>query len=180
MRPRLRALARLLLPLAIALAAVSVGWSHANPPEKLRRPCRCPQTTDGWLLFPDSSPRTPDFWWQDEVVVQEILSCPHGLQFRFLAKERGNLHLVALVFTTAPARPYRDPARSRRALDLLEVKVKELMGGTLVETGRMDFRHLPEDQCPRILQPSRRLALEWQGQEVELRGYLDVYLTLLI
>jgi len=44
----------------------------------------------------------------------------------------------------------------------------------------MDFKHMSEDQRPRILQPSRRLVLEWQGEEVELRGYLDVYMTLLI
>jgi hypothetical protein len=35
-------------------------------------------------------------------------------------------------------------------------------------------------QRPRILQPWRRLVLAWHGQEVELRGYLDVYMTLLV
>ena len=177
MRPRLRALA-LRLPLAIALATTSVG----SPQEKPRSKCHCPQMSGGWLLFPDRSRRTPDFWWQDQVVVQEITVCAHGIQFRFMAEERGNPHLVALVFTTAPTCfwPYRDPAVSRRALAALEVKVNQLMGGTLTDTGRMDFKHMSEDQRPRILQPSRRLVLEWQGEEVELRGYLDVYMTLLI
>jgi hypothetical protein len=32
---------------------------------------------------------------------------------------------------------------------------------------------------PRIVEPSHRLALAWRGREIELRGYLDVYMTLL-
>ena len=179
MSPRLRAPRRLLLALLIALAAASPGWSHEP---KSRPTCRCPQTSGGWLLFPDLSRRTPDFWWQDEVVVQEITLCPHGVQFRFMAEERGNPYLVALVFTTAPPCywPYRDPAISRRALAVLEARLIELLGENLTLSGRMDFKRLPEAERPRIFYPSRRLVLEWQGQEVELRGYLDVYMTLLI
>jgi hypothetical protein len=44
----------------------------------------------------------------------------------------------------------------------------------------MDFRHTPIEERPRIVQPWRRLALAWQSQEIELRGYLDVYLTLIV
>jgi hypothetical protein len=134
------------------------------------------------LLFQDSTPGTPDFWWQDEVVVQEITICAHGIEFRFMAEERGNPYLVALVFTTPPPRlgsRYELPA-DKHNLDALRTKVRRLMGGALEGFGTMDFHCATSEERPRIREPWRRLVLEWRHQEVELRGYLDVYMTMLL
>jgi hypothetical protein len=164
--------------LVIAIATATPGLVAGKP----RAGCSCPQTSGGWLLFPDSSLRTPDFWWQDAVVVQEVTTCRHGIQFKFMAEERGNPYLVALVFTTPPAASRRrgEPFKPVRSLAVLRSQVNEVMGPELEAFGRLDFKHVPMDQRPLIVQPSRRLLLEWEGREVELRGYLDVYMTLLI
>jgi len=146
--------------------------------------CSCPQTNGGWLLFADSSLRTPDFWWQEEVVVQEIAACAHGVRFVFVANDRENSYLTALVFTDPPSRIRNGnripPSGPRAAMALLRSQIAQVLDSDLEAEGRMDFRYLPMDERPRIVRPWRRLALVWQGRELELRGYLDVYMTFLL
>jgi hypothetical protein len=62
----------------------------------------------------------------------------------------------------------------------LRAQLAEVLNSGLEASDRMDFRDTPLDQRPRIVQPWCRLSLAWQGREVELRGYLDVYMTFLL
>ncbi len=100
-----------------------------------------------------------------------------------MAEERGNSYLVALVFTTPPSNVIRhrnELSRSSQDLDALRTKVCLSWMGCSDEPSTIDFRFTTPDQRPRILQPWRRLALVWRDQEIELRGYLDVYMTMLL
>jgi hypothetical protein len=63
---------------------------------------------------------------------------------------------------------------------LLRSRIAQVLDSDLEADNWMDFRYLPMDERPRIVEPWRRLALVWQGRELELRGYLDVYMTLLL
>ena len=173
-----RLLGCLSLLICTVTSNVGEGWAE----ERFHPACSCALASRGWLLFQDSTPGTPDFWWQSEIVVQEITICAHGIEFRFMAQEQGNPYLVALVFTTPPLRLGRRnelPVEQRR-LDALQTKVRGLMGGALDEFGTMDFHHAISEERPRIREPWRRLILIWRDQEVELRGYLDVYMTMLL
>lgn len=163
---------------AVAAAAIAAGAAVAQDGS-----CTCPQTSRGWLLFVDSNTRTPDFWRKDEVVVEEIAICPHGVRFVFVAEEDGNPYLTALVFANpvADTRLYRRRDWTELCSDYsaLRTAVGELAGGGLEQAGRLDFRDTPFGNRPRIVQPWRRLALIWRGREIKLRGYLDVYMTML-
>jgi hypothetical protein len=170
----------LIFPVSITLTFTAAAWAKGSP----GYPCSCPQTSRGWLLFADSNTRTPDFWWEDEVLVQEISICPHGIQFRFVAEEGGNPHLVALVFanplTSARLHTRPDSPWLCKRYAALRTALSQLLDGALEQTGRIDFQSIPLDQRPRIVKPWYRLALAWRNREVELRGYLDVYMTLLL
>jgi len=163
---------------AVAAAAVAAGAVGAQDGS-----CTCPQTSRNWLLFADSNTRTPDFWREDEVVVEELAICPHGVRFVFVAEEDRNPYLTALVF----ANPVADTRLYRRrdwtalcgAYSALRTAVVQLAGGGLEPAGRLDFRDSPWGDRPRIVQPWWRLALLWRGREIKLRAYLDVYMTML-
>lgn len=145
--------------------------------------CTCPQTSRGWLLFADSNTRTPDFWREDEVVVQEIAICRHGIRFLFVAEEDGNPYLMALVFANpvADTRLYRRPDWTRLCSDYsaLRTALNGLTDGLLERTGHLDCQGTPWHERPRIMRPWCRLALVWRDREVKLRAYLDVYMTML-
>ena len=163
---------------AVAAAAVASGAVGAQDGS-----CTCPQTSRDWLLFADSNTRTPDFWREDEVVVEELAICPHGVRFVFVAEEDRNPYLTALVFANpvADLRLYR--RRDWTALcgdySALRTALGQLAGGALEQTGRLDFQGAPLDERPRIVRPWCRLTLIWRGRELKLRGYLDVYMTML-
>jgi hypothetical protein len=178
---------RLQIPIFIAGALVAFAVAAAGPggaETAEEGSCSCAQTSCGWLLFSDSNTRTPDFWREDEIIVQEIAICRHGIQFLFVAEEDGNPYLMALMF----ANPVAVTRLSRRqdftklcgAYLALRTALRQLTDGTLEGTGRLDFRGEPWNERPRIVNPSRRLWLIWHGREIELRGYLDVYMTMLV
>jgi hypothetical protein len=101
----------------------------------------------------------------------------------FVAEEDGNPYLMALVFANpvADTRLYRrrDWTELCSAYSALRTAVGQLVGADLERTGRLDFQATPWNERPRIVQPWRRLALVWHGREIALRGYLDVYMTML-
>jgi hypothetical protein len=160
--------------------AFPAALSLASPPGAS---CNCPQMTSGWLLFADSSTRTPDFWREPVVVVEEIAICPHGVRFLFMAEDERVPYLTALVFANpvADKRLYRrrDWSALCAAYSALRAGVVLFAGGELEQGGSLDFRNVSAAARPRILQPCRRLALAWRGKEFPLRGYLDVYMTML-
>lgn len=171
---------RLILAAGVSIAIAAVASGEGNPTSS----CSCPQTSHGWLLFLDSNTRTPDFWWEDEIIVQEISTCPHGIRFLFVAEEGGNPHLVALVFADPATNPRIGARPDSRWLAkryaALRTALSQLTDGELEAAGRLDFQPTPLHERPRIVEPWRRLALVWRGRELELRGYLDVYMTLLM
>jgi hypothetical protein len=151
--------------------------------------CRCPQSSFGWVLFEDSNRGVPDFWWQDSLEVQQIAVCRHGISFLFLAEEAGNLHVAALVFVN-PSEEFletrlgyklydlpfgRDIAHFKKRYSLLLSRLNCLWNGKFEAGGRIDFRSKTPGQRPLIIDPARRLILRWRSEEIELRGYLDVY-----
>lgn len=151
----------------------------------------CPQTTDGWVLFEDGNRRVPDFWWADSVIVRAIDVCSHGIHFFFVSKEDGQPRYVTLVivkptkelFETrvlcrwgdAPLATRLERATKRYAE--LVATLEKLFGVRLCPEGRIDFTGRPVPEFPIISQP-RGLTLRWQGTEIKLRGYLDVYMTM--
>jgi hypothetical protein len=148
----------------------------------------CPQTSSSWTIWPDSAPGAPDFWWKpDAVTVEEISLCAHGIHFVFPAEQDGTVRPTALIF------PYPSPELlagrlglaagsdklacehehfQRRYAALLD-GLERLSGGSLTGRARETFAPSDPDQ-PRIV-PNSRLALLWRGEELALRGYLDVY-----
>jgi hypothetical protein len=174
--------------------APPVGSQPAHSPVFSEGPCAWPPTTSGWMLFDDSSRRVPDFWWEDSLEVEQICACEHGIHFVFEVEERQNPHLAALVFPKPTPdlvenRLHLQPdgARHERELMRLREKYAALLRGLkgmfpdlLEQPGRLDFRRVDPVDHPWILAPSRKLTLRWNGGEIELRGYLDVYLALLV
>jgi hypothetical protein len=151
--------------------------------------CSCPQGSFGWVLFEDSNPGVPDFWWQDSLEVLEITVCDHGINFLFLAEERENLQVAGLVFVNPseelietrlglhPCDPRfcRELEHYRKRYSTLRSEMNRLSDGQLKAGGQIDFWRASRDQRPRIINPLRKLHLRWNGEEIELRGYLDVY-----
>lgn len=181
-------------PRARILAVVLLVASQSHPSSATQRWCgdstypSCPQQSMGWTLFVDANLGTPDFWWTDSVTVREIYRCEHGVQFLFLTKQKGRLSHTALVF------PKPSPRMLAERLDLepgsrklaseyehfagryeaLTKALEELSGGTLVVGARLSFQDKTTEGAP-IIVPKHLLALRWRGQELKLRGYLDVY-----
>lgn len=151
----------------------------------------CPQSGGGWMLFEDSNPRVPDFWKRDSVVVDVIEVCRHGVNFYFISEEDGQPRYVALVFvkpsrdlfeTRVPRRAGDPPIEERleraraRYVDLL-TNLERLLGANIVPEGRLDFTNRPFDERP-VISRRRGLSLRWRGGEFDLRGYIDVYMTM--
>jgi hypothetical protein len=144
------------------------------------------------MLFADESRDVPDFWNSERVEVREISICDHAIQLTFTVNERGSPHLAALVFPM-PTRgivetrlgfPFGTPAYAMELAHLerryasLDVALRSMSGGSLVRGTRLTFDGPVSSDRPVLLAPSRLLALRWNGTELPLRGYLDVYFTL--
>jgi len=155
--------------------------------------CLCPQASLGWMLYVDSNHGAPDFWWTDSVTVREIFVCRHGVQFLFVTRQRGAWHHTALVLL----KPTRDLLAHRLRLepgsDMLESEfdhfrkrfealtgsLEEISGGALVEGARIQFQEGSSNPPP-VIVPNTRLELHWRERTLKLRGYLDVYFSLVV
>lgn len=174
----------LALLIAVAAPASAGRWCGDAPyPD-------CPQRSMGWMLFVDANHGTPDFWRSDSVVVREILVCEHGVQLLFVARQDGRMQHTALVFPRPTATLLADrlglaSGSARLAAELrhfterytaLNAALAALTGGVLEVGARLTLAERGPT-APPILIPNRRLALRWKGEEVLLRGYLDVYFS---
>ena len=151
----------------------------------------CPQSSDGWVLFEDSNRRVPDFWRRDSVVVDVIDVCRHGVNIFFLSEEDGQPRYVALVIVRPTRELYETRVVARvgdrpleERLELADRKyaglltsLGMLLGVAFSPEGRIDFTNRCLADRP-LLSPCRGLTLRWRGREIELRGYLDVYMTM--
>lgn len=178
------------LAVATACLIASVGSAFASDRWCGDTDCTCPQKTLGWMLYADSNHGAPDFWWTASVDVREIFICRHGIQFLFITQQRGQPHWTALVFpkpspVMLAARLILEPGSDRLQKEFehfqgryeaLLAELERISGGTLVEGTRLTFDKLGPD-TPTII-PNHRLVLCWRGEELKLRGYLDVYFTL--
>lgn len=175
--------------LAIVLIVTTVPASLASQRWCGDRLYPCdPSPAMGWMLFADTNEGAPDFWWTDAVTVREIYVCAHGVQFLFVTNQYGRPHHTALVFP----KPSRQMLAGRLDLETTDPKLtsellhyegryqaltaalQELSAGTLVPGVRASFETAAGNERP-VLVPNRLLALRWRGQELKLRGYLDVY-----
>jgi hypothetical protein len=171
----------------LILILLDVGISEA----RVTGSCYCPQKSDGWRLFADHNRSVPDFWWQDSVAVQEILVCGHGVHFLFTAEQDGRPHYVALVvvkptrelFETRGIPDIGDPSmenqltRATRHYAKLMTLLDCWWGEPLSKSSRLDFTDSHEKP---IVVPRQGLIMKWDGRETALRGYLDVYMTMLV
>jgi hypothetical protein len=149
--------------------------------------CPCPPTACEWVRFEDSFPGAPDFWYGPSVLIDEIRICPHAVRFEFLVKQSGVLMRAALVFP----RPDEELIESRLTLrrntakfaselqhfskryERLEAALNKLFAVPDGQFLSLDFHSSEANECPSL--ETGKLALHWQGHEVLLRGYLDVY-----
>ncbi|HET9886717.1 MAG TPA: hypothetical protein VFR10_04330 [bacterium] len=151
--------------------------------------CTCPPVECEWVRFEDPTPHAPDFWWKREhVLMDQIRVCPHAVRFEFLVKEKGVMMRAALVFPrpdeqlieTRLGIPRSTPkfaSELRHFSKRYESLVAELNKMFNVAPGQflsLDFGAKEANECPTLF-PAEKLALEWQGHELLLRGYLDVY-----
>ena len=184
MKPRASNLAVLLLTVILSRpASANQRWCG-----DCLVPC-CPPQSMGWTLFLDENIGTPDFWYTvDSVTVREIYRCEHGVQFLFVTNQGGRPTHTALVFPN----PSRKMLAERLGLELGSAKLEQeynhfaaryaaltkaledLTGGTLVVAARVSFENPVGADAPIII-PKNLLALRWRGQQILLRGYLDVY-----
>lgn len=170
---------------ALAATVLAVSLQTAFVRTSSAQDCSNLPDSGGWVLFADSNRGVPDFWTQDSLDVQQIAICPNGVSFLFLATEGGSLYLAALVFVNPLGMLWRfggSRTPSDFGLEYYEGRYSTLLedlehiaGGVLEPGDRIDFRMLSPSERPRIVDPSRRLLLRWKNQEVQLRGYLDVY-----
>ena len=154
----------------------------------VRSSCPCPQKSIGWLLFEDKNRSVPDFWKEESVPVEEIYECCHGLNILFTADQDGESRLVALIFV----RPSMELVRTRlinrwcdssheKKLAFLEERYVALRGGLEnifgpIGSNMLDFRG--RSKRPAI-SPRDGLILAWEGKDLELRGYIDVYMSMI-
>jgi hypothetical protein len=181
---RERIVGRVIVTSSIALVA-AIGNAQS-----MRKGC-CPQSTDGWLLFQDSNHRVPDFWRRDSVVVDIVDVCPHGINFYFVSEEDEQPRYVALVIVKPSRELYETRAIHRIGDPPIDVRLERarvkyadlvstlerLFGVRFSPEGRIDFTNRPVDGRP-VISPCRGLTLRWRGNVIELRGYLDVYMTM--
>lgn len=179
--------------LRIALfALVLIASPFANSRCQTNNACWCPQTSRGWNLYDDSNP-VPDFFSLDHVEVREILVCAHGIHFFFMAIQNGREYFTSLIIVKPTPELYllRKSTRSaktagmplaervRRALERNEcmlTELKRVLGDSFGENVLIPF---DTGLSPPKIFPQRGLILEWKGAEMEIRGYLDVYLSVL-
>lgn len=145
----------------------------------------------GWMLFDDGNHCLPDFWHADSVVVSSISVCSHGVHFFFISEENGQPRYVALAIvkptrelfeTRIPCRLGDPPidTRLKRAAEryaALASTLEKLFGVPFSPRGGIDFTDRRKADRPAIF-PSQGLRLRYHGTETELRGYLDVYMTM--
>jgi len=159
--------------------------------------CRCPLSSFGWTLFRDDNRCTPDFWWADSVTVQQIIVCEHGVQFLFEVDQQGEPRNASLVFPAVTRELLVDrldlePGSAmlesefrhfRKRFDDLTGSLERISGGTLHAGSRMTFptrgRARPPEAVP-VIVPQKRLELLWRGAVLKLRGYLDVYFSVVV
>ena len=175
-----------MMAVSVATVAPAEGAGECSP----RGAC-CPQTTHGWVLFEDANRRVPDFWYADSVVVSVVEVCRHGINFMFVSEEDGQPRYVALVVvrptlelfeTRVPCRLGDAPietrvARAKEKYENLVTTLEGLFGVVFHPEGRIEFANRPFDDRP-LISPCRGLTIRWRGAEIELRGYLDVYMTM--
>jgi hypothetical protein len=171
---------------------VIVASPPASSQYKRTADCWCPQSSDGWTLYADSNP-VPDFMYLDQVEVREILICPHGIHFFFIAKQNGQEFFTSLIIVKPTLELYlsRKPPRNAKTAGLtLAERVKQgleryecvlsglkrVLGDSFGENVLIPLDN--ELSRPRIY-PKKGLIMEWNGAEMEIRGYLDVYLSML-
>jgi len=161
------------------VAAVSASSASA---------CNCPPVECEWVRFEDTHPGAPDFWWGEPVLIDQIRACPHAVRFEFLVKQRGVLQRAALVFPRPDPELIvsrlglrRDTSEFASELAHFSGRYRSLVAGlnamfSIPAEGfvSLDFGSAEADECP-VLEVGRKLALQWQGHELFLRGYLDVY-----
>jgi hypothetical protein len=159
--------------------------------------CRCPLSSYGWTRFEDENRCTPDFWWIDSVTVREIVVCEHGVQFLFVVDQHGESRNAALVFPNPTHELLVDrldlePGSAmlesefrhfRQRFDNLTGSLERISGGALRAGSRVTFptrgRARPPEPAP-IIVPKERLELLWRGAVLKLRGYLDVYFSVVV
>jgi hypothetical protein len=151
----------------------------------------CPQSSDGWLLFEDSNPRVPDFWRRDSVVVDVIDVCRHGINCYFVSEEDGQPRYVALIIVKPSQELYETRVirrvgdtpletcleRAQRNYADLVAALEQLFEIAFSPEGRIDFTNHTLESRP-VISRCRGLTIRWRGNEVKLRGYLDVYMTM--
>ena len=129
-----------------------------------------------------------DFWWTDSVTDREIFICQHGVQFLFVTGQRGVPNYTALVFPRPSRRMLGERLRLAPCSCRLEKEYKHyawrytsllaalerISGGALRPGARLSFETAAGRERLVII-PNLRLVLRWRGEELKLRGYLDVY-----
>lgn len=178
--------------MGLIAAQVALGLADAAAQPDCRQcQCPCPQQTVGWLLYEDDNPGAPDFWYQNSVLVEEIYQCAHGVNILFKADQNDRPHYIALIFVRPTRELYRtrsirklDEAGVERAFRSGERMYANLLIGLTGMFGEMwkgalDFRQLPPNQRP-VLSAPQGLRLFWRGEKLLLRGYIDVYMTMIL
>jgi hypothetical protein len=181
------------MPTAFALIATLLAVPASPSPASLPdadASCSCPLHAHTALLFGDCSRRTPDFWHEDSLAVQEIIVCSRGISFVFPGHDEGSLFLSVLVFPNPRGDAWRGDSRWRstqadREAD--EDRFHSLLNGLSRVAGHaldagawIDFGAPGSGLPPQLVDPSHKLLLRWKGEDVPLRGYLDVYLSVVM
>jgi hypothetical protein len=142
------------------------------------------------MLYLDPN-RVPDFWWRGAVSIREISVCPHGIHFLFVEKQADQHFLMALILKKpskemvekklrirgdgTPVRETFD--RDLKSYFLLIEELGRISDGALSATSQMSFLEVVENERPKLV--PWRLTLRWRGVELEMTGYLDLYINML-
>lgn len=176
----------------VLLVFITAHSSYASAQELLPAQCWCPQTSKGWMLYDDINP-VPDFFDQDKIEVREILICTHGIHFFFFTTQNGREYYTSLIIVKPTIQLYaiRKPPRNRKLGCLtLEDRLKrgleryEWVMGELERVlgdafGKKSLIQFEDELSPPIICPPKGLILRWKERELKIRGYLDVYLSVL-
>lgn len=181
----------LILGWLLALLAAAPTIAQDEPAS-----CTCPLGFGNWMRFEDSNvlPNMPDFWIEPSLDVDEISVCAHGVSFVITTRQNDNLVIASLFFPEPTIELMQTRLAGRLSGNLVRAEQSRLMdrytslrgriveqfGSSFDQYGRVVFRSMEPSERPKILDPHRRLALEWDSSTFELRGYLDVYFTQLM